>query len=225
MREDKPFMKHVVSALVFAASTAAVALLATGARAAVVCDAAPLTVADGCKQAQKLAISVHDDPDPAAASKDNMSWSWSSGEPMEGPELGNPVVGTTEYALCIYDGVAGVPTLVKNLQIPSSSTLWSVKSGDGFQYLDRDMANDGVLQLRLKADPSLAGRSKVKLKARGANFDPPGPPLNFPLQYFEQNPSLIVNLVNSLGTCWTSTFVPANNGEKVTGKDFKSRVP
>jgi hypothetical protein len=218
-----PTPKLSASALLYIATFVAFATVSQ-VDAEVTCDPVPLTEIDGCEVAGKSRVSLHDDPDPLAGAKDNLNWSWLKGPAMAGDSLGNPALnGGTEYALCIYDGNDGVHELRRDLQIPASGVLWRVKSQNGFQYTDRDLANDGVLSLRVKVDPDKPGRSQVKLKARGLNFAPPGPPLDEPLFYFEQEPSVILNLVNSEGTCWTVEYTPPHN-RKITAKNYKAVV-
>jgi hypothetical protein len=193
---------------------------ATAVSAEVVCSAVPLDVVAGCKLANKAKFQIHDDLDPTKSRKDKVKLSWLKGDIVDPLEMGDPVQSGTEYAVCFYDGYGGVHTLIHDLQIPAGSLYWSVKSSNGFQYKDAERLNDGVRTVRVKADPSTVGRSVVKIVARGAGITPPGPAL--PLEYFELNPSIVVNVVNSVGTCWTTEMVP-DNTEKMNEKFFKGR--
>jgi hypothetical protein len=208
--------------LVTAVAVTAALGIATASDAAVICAASPLTEVDGCLSAGKTKLFINDDPDPLGAAKDKMQFLWLKGDIVPGGALGNPAIdGGTEFAVCIYDGDDGVHVLVKDLQIPASSTLWSASGDNGFSFTDKTAAFDGVLSVRVKADAVSPGKSQLKLKVRGANFDPPGPPLDLPLQYFEQSPTVILNVVNSQGACWFAEYDPIHN-RKVSGKVFKA---
>ena len=227
MREKELIIHTTARALISTVAAVVVMGIAATASAVAVCDPIPLGVLDGCIEANKTKILIHDDPNPLKAAKDKLKWSWLKGGILSGEALGNPLTGGTEYALCIYDGAGGVPVLVKELQAPAGAVYWRVKSQNGFQYKDTTRSNDGLLKVRLKADPIRLGRSQVKLSARGAALQPPGPPLAFPLQYFEQDPSVIINLVNTEGTCWTSEYLPASAGgdvRKNVARDFRAQT-
>ena len=48
--------------------------------------------------------------DRADDSKDQLKWKWTKGAATTQPDFGDPL-GTTTYALCVYDHTGGVPTL------------------------------------------------------------------------------------------------------------------
>ena len=80
---------------------------------------------------------------------------------------GDPVTGTTGYAVCIYgqDDVLRVALRVNRPQDTcGSKPCWKVVGGPGYKYTDRLLASDGVLQLFTKA--GLPGKPKVLLKAK-----------------------------------------------------------
>lgn len=49
----------------------------------------------------------------------------------------------------------------------------------------------------------MAGKTKVKLSAKGSFLALPGA---VSANYFQQAPNVVAQLVNSDGTCWTSSF-------------------
>jgi cysteine-rich repeat protein len=124
-----------------------------------------------------------------------LSWQWTAGDAFDQSVLG--LVGvSSEYALCVYDGSSGeyVERGSPHLAVGYN---WTSKDPKGALYKDNQSAFGGVskLQLRTGAD----GKAKVKLRADGAN-------LVIGSAVYTAAPDVIVQLVNSDGTCWTSSF-------------------
>jgi cysteine-rich repeat protein len=169
--------------------------------------------ATSCKVAAKSKFEVRDKADDA---KDKLRWKWIKGEELLFSELGAPST-TSEYALCVYDTSSGTPDLVSSLVIPPNA-FWQPKK-NGFKYKDKTLTNDGVQKITLKIGS--AGKAKADLKAKGVNLPTPAP--FGPSQFFEQDPSVTVQLINSDGTCLTSEFTgPANKND---GQQFKDKAP
>lgn len=85
-------------------------------------------------------------------------------------------------------------------------------------YKDTAGTSAGVTMAQMKTGP--AGKTKVKFSAAGANLVLPGPAGT---TYFDQEPNLIVQLVNSVGTCWTSEF-EAGDTKKSEADKFKAQT-
>jgi hypothetical protein len=101
----------------------------------------------------------------------------------------------------------------------SSGANWVLQAGKGFKYKDSAAASNGVKSMLLRAgDP---GKAKISFSASGMAIPMPTP--FAPGQYFEQDPNVVVQLINDLGFCWTSTF--ATPGLKNIGTAFKDRSP
>ena len=64
-------------------------------------------------------------------------------------------------------------------------------------YKDKQLSTDGVQLLLVKA--GVEGKGKIKVRAKG-------PQLPIPSLPFAATPSLEVQLRNSAGGCWSSTF-------------------
>ncbi|HXC53508.1 MAG TPA: NF038122 family metalloprotease [Candidatus Limnocylindrales bacterium] len=152
-----------------------------------------------CLLAPKVKISITDSADPA---KDKLSWQWGKGVFFSQTTLDDPRDATT-YALCVYDMASSVPSLAVSVVVDPSASLWTSKDPKGFSYKDPAGSSDGATKISLKTGDG--GKTKVKFSAAGVNLTLPGPvdPI-----YFNQNPSVVVQLHNSAGTCWSSEFVP-----------------
>ncbi len=136
-------------------------------------------------------------------SRDKVAFRWTLGDPTTAAELGDPTVDT-RYAVCVWDDVAGTPTLVMEAVAPPAGNCigrpcWrALGDGDGFRYRDPGRLPSGLDQLTLRAGP--LGRSTVSVRGRGVSLpDPPTP--------FQQDPHVTVQLVNSLGNCWGVDYV------------------
>ena len=124
-----------------------------------------------------------------------LSWQWTAGDAFDQGALGSVGV-SSQYALCVYDGSSTEYVERGSLQLATGG-YWTSKDPDGALYKDRQGSFGGVsrLQIRTGAD----GKAKVKLRADGAN-------LLVDSDVYTAAPDVIVQLVNSDGTCWTSSF-------------------
>ena len=94
--------------------------------------------------------------------------------------FGDPVAGTTSYAICLYDeNDVRVATLRVNRagQMCGTKPCWKAIGGPGYKYSDKLLSADGVLTLSLKS--GLATKGKVGGKAKnnlpkGLTFMPTG---------------------------------------------------
>jgi cysteine-rich repeat protein len=150
---------------------------------------------------------------------DKVKWKWQKGEETFLTDFGNPAAAPlTEYVLCIYDTSAGTPSLIESIDITPGSN-WVLQAGKGYKYKDSAAALNGVKNVQLRA--GAAGKSKINFSASGMQLPVPVP---FDMtQYFQQDPEVVVQLVNDLGFCWTSTF--GSPAVKNTAELFKDKQP
>ncbi len=132
--------------------------------------------------------------------RSKLSWKWLQGGETTFEDLGNPIIEDT-YALCIYDEIAGLPSLVSEIVIPPSQVRWSVSGGQrGYRYRDVDGVEGGVKTLQIKTGAE--GKAKITLKAGGAALPLPGPVGG---AYFDQDPAVFFQLINAdSGQCWSA---------------------
>jgi len=179
---------------------------------------------EGCVSAEKVSFKIKIDPRIARSkgedrdddSDNELSWKWRRGEAVTQDLLGDPLTETT-YALCIYDGIVGVASLVGSVHVaPNGAWYDGEHDKKGLSYRDKTAAFDGVRRIMLR--PGKAGKAKAELKAGGVNFTPP---LRFSTnEYFSMNPNLTVQLVNSEGMCWTSEF---GSAKKNSPSEFQAK--
>ncbi len=164
----------------------------------------PATPQAGCKQAP-LGRSLLNVKDNVVDTKDRLQWSWKGGSATSFAELGNPLSATTRYGLCIWDGRAGSPTLVAGTEIPAGSG-WSTNGTNRTDFKDKTGAHDGISRISLRTGAD--GKASATVQGKGMALDLPDPASAS--TRFEANPVLTVQLLNSVGTCWQSTFTLAD---------------
>lgn len=115
-------------------------------------------------------------------------------------DFGSPTT-TTSYELCVYDQSGGTPALVMRVRAFAGGVCAGVdcwrETNSGFLFKDLNMDPDGAFKLKLKA----SGNGKGKIQVRGK-----GPFLSIPPLPLSQDPSVLVQILNSDGNCWEANF-------------------
>jgi hypothetical protein len=145
------------------------------------------------------------------ASRNRLTWRWAKGAETNFPDFGDPL-GTTKYGICVYAN----DVLVVSAKVPPGGTCargkpcWKqtgrTTAPTGFRYADRDLANDGVTRIVLKA--GISGRAKLIFRAKGAAIGQaagsvPMPP-TFTVSGLVQ--PVTVQVKNSAGVCWAAVY-------------------
>ncbi len=164
-----------------------------------ICNPTPHT---GCRAPvlpQKSKMLLVNNPTNAL---DRLSWKWRKGAATTKAEFGTPLA-TTSYSLCAYDGASN---LILTATAPATGVCagkpcWAEKTR-GFKYKDTDRTPTGVQ--RLQFQEGLSGKAQITLKGRGADLPDPNMPVQLPLT---------VQLVNTNGACWTTTFSTAKRND------------
>ncbi len=154
------------------------------------CDMAPRTT---CKTANAFGSKVAAKA-LAPEGADKISWKW-KGQATTLSDFGNPL-GTTGYALCIYEG----STLHLTARAPASGICgakpcWKALGSKGYGYKDAASTPDGLLKVTLRM--GVAGKAQVAVKGKGVNPPDGVLPLSTPVT---------VQLQATTGACWTATF-------------------
>ena len=127
----------------------------------------------------------------------SVKWKWKKGPAIALADLGDPLTGT-DYALCVYDEIAGGAVLALQIDAPAAAICdgrpcWQATSS-GFQYRDPLAASNGLRKLSIKAGAD--GRAAIKLIAKGGSVPLP----------ISQSPGVRVQLVSSDGPCWDARY-------------------
>jgi len=177
----------------------------TTASAPAVCPVGP---ASGCTATGKATLKAKQSGDPT---KRKLTWKWLNGPLLTQGDFGDPLAGTS-YSLCLYAGTvsAGI-----DIGIPGIGG-WKAVATSGYKYADKTAAGDGAFKASLKG--GAAGKSKLLVKAKGANLDLTALPLNVASQ-------LTVQLLRGDDPgCWESVF-PAASISTDDGAQLKAKVP
>jgi hypothetical protein len=143
-----------------------------------------------------------------------LGWKWDRGEATLKADFGDPTAGTA-YAVCLYDQVAEASVLRSQAHIVGAGMCgtrpcWQ-ETGQGFRYSDGAGASDGIVFIALKQ--GLDGRAQIAVKGYGDALDMPVLPL-------DQDPTVIMQLKNDLGTCWEASFAaPASRNTQIEFRD------
>ena len=130
--------------------------------------------------------------DSTDASKRKLLWKWAVDSGTT--DLGDPTTSTS-YRLCLYAGTTSVDISVG---VTGGGSAWKTTS-TGFTYKDPTAGGDGAFKAVLKSTPS--GKTKILLKAKGANLDLDALPIGLTTE-----PLLTQLLRNDDPTCWEASF-------------------
>lgn len=151
------------------------------------------------------------------AARSRITWTMRPEESIGSMVLGAPATDTV-YSMCIYDISGAVPSLAVALDVAPGG-LWQDKGAYGWRFVDRTYDFDGIQRLDLKGNAT--GGSILKMIARGVDL-----PLPIPFSgsaYFDQDPAIVVQLVNGDGTCWSTDFSVFDTVRN-TATEFKART-
>jgi len=144
---------------------------------------------------------------PALSQKDKLTWTLSGGAALAFDELSDPA---TEggYAFCVYDHHAGVPDNT-HLAYATDPLYWK-ETSSGIKYNNK-------VDMKVSVKTGEAGKSSVKVQLKSV------PQSEFSVaKFFEQSPSVTVQLVDSHGFCASSTLSEADTTTN-TGEKFKAK--
>ncbi|MDX2168908.1 MAG: hypothetical protein SF182_17685, partial [Deltaproteobacteria bacterium] len=167
----------------------------------------PLPAAS-CRNPGRSVLVLKDNGDD---SRDHVLWKWLLGDtPLSA--FGAPT-SATSYGLCVYDDAFGSYRAVMNAEI-SPVAGWT-PFPRGFTYLDKTRSRQGVQKLHLLQGAGT--KSKVLFVGHGAALNLPLPGTALPLW---QTSQVVVQLSNSDGECWQSTFAaPARRNQPGVFRD------
>ena len=156
------------------------------------CASTPLS----CSQASKGAVKLQGSAD---ISKQKLQWKWSNGSVGAGA-FGNPVTGSTSYALCVYDDGA----LVARRAITGGGECdfvdcWTTNSKGLLKYKNKFGNADGITKVALK--PDATGKAKIQVKGKGG-----ASPLPLPLTDGSHVTVQLVKDAASGPECWQTVF-------------------
>jgi cysteine-rich repeat protein len=137
---------------------------------------------------------------PVQLIENTFQWKWRKGASTSAADLGDPT-SDTDYAFCVYDGVAGTPTLEFREDLPAGALCGDVPcwraTKTGFAFKDK-AATHGFTKVQLTAN---AVPEKARIVLAGND-----PVLNYGVRPMSQQPTAIVQLRNDRGVCWGARY-------------------
>ena len=170
------------------------------------CTNLPEIQESGCLEAGKGQILLSKNNEEPG--RNRLKWTWKKGAPVAAELLGAPLVDT-EYALCLFDRYGGEPILIGSYRLPAAAQGWTQKPTI-VAFANLTQPPDGINKLTVKS-ASEPGKASAVVTAGGSSlrlFEPVGSNL-----YVYHEPSLVAQLRNTRGACWTTEFV-ANDFSK-----------
>lgn len=172
----------------------------------------------GCKGSPAGASQLKIKLKASNPSKSRLKFSYKRGDATQITEFSDPVNGSADYRLCIWDDSANPQPRVEAAVLPggtcASKPCWKAIGSTGFRFKDNSGTPDGIQQVKLKGDGT-AGRTRVQVKATGANFSAPSLPLTTTVtaQFVVDDGSV---------SCWEVPFAVASKND---AKQFKATGP
>jgi len=141
------------------------------------CGGAPL---GGCKGALSGKSQLQIKLKASAPSKNQLKFKYNKGAATMETEFGDPVGGSPQFSLCVWDSSVSPQPLLE-AQIGPGGTCgtkpcWKTKPGKSHQYKNKGGNADGVEQVKIKADGS-PDKTKIQVKVKGSSFAAPTLPL------------------------------------------------
>jgi hypothetical protein len=162
-----------------------------------------------CEQGTKGKVRLRES---SRAGKDLLQWSWSGIDVLIG-DLGDPVLGATDYALCLYDEDSGVASGLFSAELPRQGICdgrpcWKALGPKGFRYKSRGGEPDGIRQVKFKVG------AKAAIKAKGGRES-----LVLPLLPLLQSPQIVAQLSVVGGACWQTVL--ATPADRSSSEEFR----
>lgn len=149
--------------------------------------------------------------------KDGFAWKWSRGT-IDMAELGDPMLGSTDFRVCLYDETGGAGSLLVSLTALSAdecgASCWKARSS-GYRHSATDRSTKLILKASTTGTASIAAKAKRALLYAGPASGG---------QLVNQETRVLVQLINSSNSvCWESAFASPPTRSSPTG--FSDRLP
>ncbi len=176
------------------------------------------TPAVGCRvpAARKSQVQIKDDADNDI--KDKFKWKWKKGAKVLVEAFGDPVNGSGDYRVCLYDSSAADQPIMEATMPPGGicddRPCWDARGDRGFSYRDKQATPDGITKAKMKAAEE--GKPQVQIVGQGVELPMPALSLTLPVtvQY-------VVN-EGATSECWQTTFTEFKKNDE---RQFKAKGP
>jgi hypothetical protein len=154
----------------------------------------------------KALLKIEQRADP---SKSRVTFKWTKGPVVSKASFGTPSLGTTTYAVCLYDESAGVVQGILEAEPGPigdcvDATCWK-ETATGWKLKSRYGFFEGVVSMKLR-EGLVPGRANVQAKLKGSYLSVPVLPL-------AQDPHVTAEVRSSDGQCFGARFSTAVRNE------------
>lgn len=148
------------------------------------------------------------------ASPRKLVWTWAA-PPLASTAFGDPVSGSTGFAVCAYDGGGG---LVFAASVPAGGlcngrACWTALANGGARYRGGAALADGLARLVLK--PSSGGLARIRVEGSGTALALPELPL-------AALPATVQLVRSDAAACWQASFASAKRN---VAQAFRATAP
>jgi hypothetical protein len=179
------------------------------------CGGAPL---GGCKGSLAGKSQLQIKLKASDPSKNQLKFKYNKGAATSDTEFGDPVGGSPNFSLCIWDeGVTPQPLLEARVGSGGQcgtkpKPCWKSKPGKSHQYKNKGGNGDGVEQVKIKADGA-PDKTQIQVKLKGSSFAAPALPLTTTVtaQFIVDDGGI---------SCWE---VPLSTAKKNDAAQFKAK--
>jgi 6-phosphogluconolactonase (cycloisomerase 2 family) len=156
------------------------------------CSAAPLPACHTPAVARGSSINIR------GATRARLSWKWKG--PGPAADLGHPLDGASDAALCVYDARGQLVRIVApgSAPCPGDRSCWQQRAAADFRYTDSKAARDGIKLVKLSERRPMDVRLGVE--ARGQNLDLPTLPMIGPVSVQLQISD------GATSSCWGASY-------------------
>jgi hypothetical protein len=135
-------------------------------------------------------------------------------------QFGDPVNGSTVYALCVYDAadvLRGEYLVARAGDMCGDKPCWKAVSDKGYQYKDKDATADGITQVKLKGGDAGKGTVKVQGKNSSGNL-----PTGVVAGLLNNPTGASVQVLSSSGVCFSLGLTDVKKADSTA---FKANGP
>ncbi|MCC6849099.1 MAG: hypothetical protein IT294_11420 [Deltaproteobacteria bacterium] len=135
-------------------------------------------------------------------------------------QFGDPVNGTTVYAVCVYDAadqLRGEYSLVPPGPLCGTKPCWKAVSDKGYQYKDKEATSDGLVQAKLTGGDVGKGQIKIQGKNSSGNL-----PIGVVAGLMNNPSSATVQVLSSDAACFS---IGLTEIKKADGTVFQANGP
>ncbi len=151
----------------------------------------------------------------SAPGRNSLKWHWKSTAAVDVSDFSPALDPSKVIDVCATDATGAI----RSVHEVTGGPGWTPTGSSGFRYRDKNLLQDGIRTITLKAGP--AGKAKIIVKGRGANLGAPTLPLSAPAHVYLLLRSATTSEAQ-FDACWDATYSSAAVN---SASAFKAKLP